>query len=89
MDEKNGAADPRNLDRRSFLNGCFSCALLCAGTQVFSLSTLASRSDAMEITKGLLGRRLSPYFTPLADKRVRCELCPRQCETGDGERGYC
>jgi pyruvate formate lyase activating enzyme len=49
----------------------------------------ASGSDAPEIKKGLLGRRLSPYFTPLPGKRVRCELCPRECETGDGERGYC
>jgi pyruvate formate lyase activating enzyme len=37
----------------------------------------------------LIGRRLSPYFTNLPGKRVRCELCPRQCEVGDGERGYC
>jgi pyruvate formate lyase activating enzyme len=89
MDGKKNAADLGNLDRRSFLNGCFRCALLCAGSQVLPFSVLASRSDAQEIKKGLLGPRLSPYFTPLADKRVRCGLCPRQCETGDGERGYC
>ncbi|MGC9965751.1 MAG: AmmeMemoRadiSam system radical SAM enzyme [Syntrophobacteraceae bacterium] len=89
MDEKNGVAVPDNLNRRGFLNGCFRCALLCAGSQVLPYSILASRSQAQEISKGLLGRKLSPYFTPLANKRVRCELCPRRCETGDGERGYC
>ena len=89
MDVKRNAPGLGNLDRRSFLNGCFRCALLCAGSQALPLGFLASRSDAQEVRKGLLGRRLSPYFTPLADKRVRCELCPRQCETGDGERGYC
>lgn len=84
-----GVPDLNNLDRRSFLNGCFRCALLCAGSQLLSFSALASGAGAQEIKKGLLTPRLSPYFTPLADKRVRCELCPRYCETGDGERGYC
>ena len=89
MDAKINGPDLVNFDRRSFLNGCFRCALLCAGSQALPLGFLASRSDAQEVRKGLPGRRLSPYFTPLADKRVRCELCPRRCETGDGERGYC
>jgi len=78
-----------NLDRRSFLSGCFRCAMWCAGSQLLSLGALVSGAGAQEIKKGLLGPKLSPYFTPLADKRVRCELCPRHCETGEGERGYC
>ncbi|HBZ56687.1 MAG TPA: radical SAM protein, partial [Syntrophobacteraceae bacterium] len=36
-----------------------------------------------------LGRKLSPYFIRLEGKRIRCELCPRECEVGPGERGYC
>jgi pyruvate formate lyase activating enzyme len=63
--------------------------MLCASSQVIPLGLLGSPSHAAEMKKGLLGRRLSPYFTELGDKRVRCELCPRHCETGDGERGYC
>jgi pyruvate formate lyase activating enzyme len=81
--------NPRDPSRRSFLNDCFRSALLCAGSQIIPLGALASRSDAQEVKKGFIGRKLSPYFTALPDKRVRCELCPRQCETGDGERGYC
>ncbi len=81
--------NPRDRSRRNFLNGCFRCALFCAGSQVIPLGALASRSDAQEVKKGFIGRRLSPYFTALPDKRVRCELCPRHCETGNGERGYC
>jgi len=77
------------LNRRNFLNRCLRYAALCAAYQVIPPGVLASGSDAQEIKKGLLGRKLSPYFTPLAGKRVRCELCPRKCETGDGERGYC
>ena len=56
--------NPCNLDRRGFLNGCFRCALLCAGSQVFSLSALASRCDAQEIKKGLLGRKALTLLYP-------------------------
>jgi len=39
--------------------------------------------------KGLIRRKLSPYFTPLSKNRIRCDLCPRSCEVEDGERGHC
>ncbi len=29
------------------------------------------------------------YWTPLADGKVRCDLCPRGCEIADGQRGVC
>jgi pyruvate formate lyase activating enzyme len=51
--------------------------------------TNPSRSQAEGLEKGLLGRRLSPYFTPLDGKVIRCELCPRHCEVENGGRGYC
>jgi pyruvate formate lyase activating enzyme len=89
MEEKSDVAVPSRLNRRSFLNGCFRCALLYAGSQFLPYGIRAAGAQDREIKKGLLGPKLSPYFTPLADKRVRCELCPRQCETGPGERGYC
>jgi pyruvate formate lyase activating enzyme len=41
------------------------------------------------VDKGRLGAMPSPYFTPLADKRVRCTLCPNGCEISAGERGAC
>lgn len=48
-----------------------------------------SNSQALSLKKGYLGRKLSPFFTPLEDGRVRCELCPHRCEVEEGERGYC
>lgn len=36
-----------------------------------------------------MGRKLSPYFSALDGKRIRCELCPRRCEVAKDERGYC
>ncbi|MFZ2447396.1 MAG: AmmeMemoRadiSam system radical SAM enzyme [Syntrophobacteraceae bacterium] len=81
--------DNGNITRRNFFACCGRCALLLGGSQVIPWSMLAPRASAQEITKGLIGRKLSPYFTPLSGGRVRCELCPRECETADGERGQC
>ncbi len=29
------------------------------------------------------------FYEKLADQRVRCYLCPRYCELGDGQNGFC
>lgn len=47
------------------------------------------KAGGQTATKGLIGTRLSPYFTPLAGNRIRCELCPRLCLLEDRERGFC
>ncbi len=78
-----------NMNRRSFLGTCGRCALMAAGSQVIAPNVFRSAANALEIKKGLIGARLSPYFTALPEGRVRCELCPRRCETSKGERGYC
>lgn len=41
------------------------------------------------LEKGRIGRKLSPYFTPLGNRIIRCELCPHACEVAPGERGRC
>jgi len=48
-----------------------------------------SNSPALGLKKGYLGRKLSPFFTPLEGGRIRCDLCPHSCEVEEGERGYC
>jgi pyruvate formate lyase activating enzyme len=78
-----------SMDRRKFLKGCGRCALLCASTKTLDWLVFLERSPAQHLEKGLLGRKLSPYFTALPGKIVRCELCPRRCEVAAGERGYC
>ncbi|MHC1724807.1 MAG: AmmeMemoRadiSam system radical SAM enzyme [Syntrophobacteraceae bacterium] len=77
-----------NMDRRAFL-GCCGCALLLAGSQVLPWPFDPPGANAQQLKKGLIGAKLSPYFTSLPEGRVRCELCPRLCETSKGERGYC
>jgi pyruvate formate lyase activating enzyme len=34
-------------------------------------------------------RFVDHYTRPLAEGRVLCEVCPRMCSVGPGERGYC
>ncbi len=39
--------------------------------------------------KGLVNPTPSPWFTTLEKGQVRCELCPKECELEEGERGAC
>jgi pyruvate formate lyase activating enzyme len=77
------------VSRRDFLRQCGRSALVCASLEAGLLTFSSSRSHALTIKKGLLGRKLSPFYTELGDGQVRCELCPRFCEVEDGDRGYC
>jgi pyruvate formate lyase activating enzyme len=77
------------LSRREFLSRCGQCALVLAGCQVLEGFGLPYEGAAQNLEKGLLGKKLSPYFTALGGGRVRCELCPRTCQVQPGERGYC
>jgi len=51
--------------------------------------SLLPESNAQGLQRGFLGRKLSPYFTPLSDGRNRCDLCPRVCQVEKGKRGTC
>ena len=35
------------------------------------------------------GDHIGQCFTPLDDGRIRCDVCPRQCQLKDGQRGFC
>jgi pyruvate formate lyase activating enzyme len=75
--------------RREFLCHSGRCAYFLAGMKAMEWISLPIISDAQTLEKGLLGRKLSPYFTPLSDGRIQCELCPRLCQVEKGKRGYC
>lgn len=79
------------MNRREFLRQCCRYALLTAGVQAVPWlhSPPSANAQNLSPSQGLMGRKLSPYFTKLEGKVVRCELCPRECEVGPGERGYC
>lgn len=88
-------ATRRPIDRRTFLKGCGRCALLCAGLPALSRLVpeagewTPSTAHAQTLRKGYIGKKISPYFTPLEGGEIRCDLCPHRCEVAEGERGRC
>jgi len=81
----------KGVSRRDFLRQCGRCALFCASLEGLSWISgpSAGRAEGSAPVKGHIGRKLSPYFSKLEGGRIRCELCPRQCEVETGKRGYC
>ncbi len=77
------------MTRRHFLGRCGRGLAICASSAVFPMLSTPRPARAAAIEKGYIGRKLSPYFTPLNDQIVRCTLCPHGCEVGPGERGLC
>lgn len=82
------------MNRREFLDRCGRCALACAGWGAglglgVDGPAWTPSAWAAPARQGGLGVRPSPWFTPLDGGRVRCELCPRGCQPGPGERGWC
>ncbi len=76
------------VGRRQFLKTCGRSMLMCAGLDgVYRLAP--ARASARNIEKGYIGKKVSPYFTALEGGRIRCDLCPHQCEVDDGDRGQC
>jgi pyruvate formate lyase activating enzyme len=74
------------LTKREFLHLCGKsfCALSAA-----HLIVLPRASRAQLTQKGLIKTKLSPFFTPLADGEIQCELCPKRCRVPKGRRGFC
>ena len=77
------------LTRRKFLGVCGRGLAVCSSSTVLPLclSTPSARSAVIE--KGYIGRIHSPYYVPLEDQSIRCDLCPHACEVEAGERGLC
>jgi pyruvate formate lyase activating enzyme len=73
----------QNLSRRRFLKAS-ACGVLFLGMSGAPRYVLAQGEK-----KGLLGPKLSPYFLPLNNQRVQCQLCPRECLVAAGQRGFC
>ena len=74
------------MTRRGFLaNGALGACALCLGGLVASAQPAAAQSAH----KGLIGRRRSRWFEPLAGSDIRCTLCPHGCRLPAGSRGRC
>lgn len=72
-----------SCSRRRFLQlGAAALAALAAGFP-------CRPAWSQEVRFGWTQPREAAYYTALGNGMVRCDLCPRQCEVGDGERGDC
>ena len=80
------------MTRREFLGNCAKYSLLFSSLAAIpSVFHLVEHADAYNIRRewGLIKTKLSPFYTPMEGKRIRCDLCPRECVVSDGKRGYC
>ncbi len=75
------------LTRREFMRGC---ALAAAGAYGLARSARGTAASAVSVRRAHEWYvHPALYYERLTKQRVRCELCPRRCEVGDLERGYC
>lgn len=89
MSDGGGPRAPLSASRRSFLVGA-----AVAGCGLWAASARAAEDVA---GAGALELAVHPSLEPVEARhyekiegdRVRCKLCPRKCEVGDVERGYC
>ncbi|MGB9837029.1 MAG: AmmeMemoRadiSam system radical SAM enzyme [Candidatus Saccharicenans sp.] len=75
-------------NRRNFLK----CSLLGTGLLLTGQSRAASKSlfSASPLLPGSeLSRVEARYYEKLPDREIKCNLCPRFCQLGDKERGFC
>jgi len=79
------------LDRRSFLMcalasgvalGELAASAVASPSSLSSQSSRQARSDAQFVVE-------AKFYDKLANKKIKCKLCPRECNVGDKERGYC
>ena len=69
--------------RREFLAAAAAAAAACL---VCPLAPARAQSR-LEMRAGLIGKKLSPFYEPLADKKIRCTLCPHGCLVKPGGGG--
>ena len=76
-----------NLTRREFIKdlvGGTGCLALLS-----PLELLAETASPLIDNKHIFVKKEAMHYEKLAEKAIRCKLCPRGCEVSDGERGWC
>jgi pyruvate formate lyase activating enzyme len=76
------------MNRRNFIKTA------AAGSSCFlTLNHLNGARSLLAAEAGLTGAALSRlearYYDRLPDREIKCRLCPRFCQLGDKERGFC
>jgi pyruvate formate lyase activating enzyme len=71
---------------------CTRRTFLRTGAGALALLTLPCRptgAAAQEIRQGYLSPHPAAFFRQLPNRMIQCQLCPRNCEVMDGDRGEC
>jgi len=77
------------LDRRSFMK-CALASGAALGASGFVRPAAAVPSAAAAGTENdALFTVEAKFYQKLAERKIKCKLCPRECVVGDKERGYC
>ena len=74
------------FNRREFLRALGTGACMISFCHLLSLP---GNIQAQTAEKGLIRKKLSPYFTPLNNGDIQCDLCPNMCRIPEGKRGLC
>lgn len=74
------------MDRRDFLK----CSLATSGCLLLpGVSLSGNLFRVINPASAGLSRVEARYYQKLPDREIRCNLCPRYCQLGDRERGFC
>lgn len=93
-----GAMDPRwsgdkllstRVDRRSFLMCAMSVGAAGSIHRLAEPLSAAPLPDAGPKQDDAQFTVEARFYQKLANKKIKCNLCPRGCTVGDKERGYC
>jgi len=75
------------MDRREFLK------ISLAGSGLFFCPVMSGLQDglfsATPVYSSTMSKVEARYYAKLPDREIRCDLCPRYCQLGDKERGFC
>jgi len=75
-----------DFTKRDFLRLCATGFATLSGIHLFGFP---QPTHAQLAKKGLIKTKLSPFFVPLANGEIQCELCPKHCHVPKGKRGAC
>jgi len=75
----------QRMSRRTFLGALGAAAAGCAMGRLARAAQPGSSSRIFPLP----ALREARFYSPLPDRGVQCELCPRGCAVAEGQRGYC
>ena len=89
---KSSRAVSASLDRRSFMM-CALASGAALGAGEFAAPATASPSELSSMGQQTQNDAQfaveARFYEKLANRKIKCKLCPRECNVGDKERGYC